>query len=77
MEPMKPGSPRGDRWKRDARVEELLLAALQLPAAEQQAFLEEECDDEALRAELIDLLRRESDGMGEGLDRALITRSLM
>ncbi len=44
-----------ERWR---RVEELLHAALELPAAQRQAFLEEACgDDAALAAEVESLIR--------------------
>ena len=48
--------------------DELLARALEVPAAEQRAFLESHCDDPDLRAEILALLDMEAD-LGEFIER--------
>ena len=50
-------TPPTDRTDRHRRVDAVFDAAMDLPTAERLAFLDRECgDDDALRAEVLDLL---------------------
>jgi eukaryotic-like serine/threonine-protein kinase len=61
------------RWK---QIDELLQQALELPADERQAFLDQNClDDEVLRGEVLSLLRADQQ-TGALLDQPLPLRSL-